>query len=136
MTALRMLIVDDDFMFTKMLPRLLHKRVARPQFDIVTAQTPDEAMEILGTQRFDLILCDFDLKSARTGLDVLRAASAEGNGAFRVLITGHPPRDVPDDGPVYDAFLDKPTTLREVVPPLLSIMHDLGFQVEASDAAG
>lgn len=130
METLRVLIVDDDLLFTQMLPRLLRGAFAKPTFDIVTANGPAKALETFHASTFDLVLCDYDLRAPQNGLDVLRGIAS--GAAVRVLMTGHAARELPKGHEdAYDAFLEKPMTLREVVRPLAEILEGrLGIAVE------
>ena len=122
---LRICIVDDDFLFTDMLPRLLRRTVTAPELAIVTARSPQDAREVLAKESFDVILSDFDLKTIETGLDVLQHAAKVAPGALRILLSGHLPHEIPRlDAPPYDAFVAKPMTLREMVPPLLALIAE------------
>src|SRR5581483_3700919 len=129
---LRVLIVDDDFLFSDMLPKLLVKSVAKPQIHALSARTPREALRLLEAQRFDVVLCDYDLRDGLSGFDVLRAALRAEGAPLRILISGHRPGEVPSmpEG-AFDAFLEKPMTLREVVPLFLDLLHErLGIEFE------
>ena len=129
---LRILVVDDDFLFTDMFPRLLRKTIRSPTLEIETAKDADEATRRLQAEAFDVVLCDFDLRAARSGLHVLADAARLERPPFRILLSGHTPREVgiPEEG-VMDAFLDKPMTLRELVPLLTRLLHErLGIEFE------
>ena len=52
------------------------------------ARGHEEAVELLRTHRYDLVLADHHLGSRRTGLDVLERATWEAPGATRVLMSG------------------------------------------------
>lgn len=132
---LRLLIVDDDFLFADMLPRLLRRRILKPALEMASATNAEDAMRRLDAERYHVLLCDYDLKASSTGLDVLAHAARQADGPFRILITGHSPREIPETGhQLYDAFLDKPMTLREVVPQLTTLLHArLGVGFETKD---
>ncbi|HET6404736.1 MAG TPA: response regulator [Candidatus Thermoplasmatota archaeon] len=135
---LRVLIVDDDFLFTDMLPRLLRKSIARPRLACEAARSVDQAMTLLATREFDVILCDYDLRTVETGLDVLRRATHVPSPPFRILVSGHARREIPPvpEG-VIEAFLEKPMTLREVLPLLTALLRDrLGVECEPPQPDG
>lgn len=117
---LRLLIVDDDFLFTKMLPRELRKSL--PDLDIACASSPDDAVGMLDAQAFDVVVCDYDLRALRNGLDVLGHAAKVAQPPFRILISGHSARDIPASTGIVDAFVPKPMTLRDIVPPLATLL--------------
>ncbi|MEA3202114.1 MAG: Response regulator receiver domain [Thermoplasmata archaeon] len=132
---LRLLIVDDDYLFADMLPRLLRKTIAKPALAVTSVRTVAEAAQRLAAEPFDVVLCDFDLREPQNGLDVLAHAARAPSPPFRILITGHSPREIPTppEG-VLDAFLDKPMTLREVVPLFTALLHErLGVEFEPHD---
>lgn len=135
-SELRLLIVDDDFLFADSLPRLLRKSFSRPPLAIAAARSPADALDLLAAERFDVVLCDFDLKAPQSGLDVLAQAARTNPDAFRILLSGHSPREIPQDpGAAYDAFLDKPMTLRAVVPRLAELLRArLGIEFEPAEA--
>lgn len=124
-SPLRICIVDDDFLFTQMLPRLLTRSLAAPEIVFYPARSFGEARELLAKQRVDVILSDYDLKTLETGLDVLEHAAQVAPEALRILISGHLPHELPEKGVrPYAAFVAKPMTLREMVPPLLAAISE------------
>lgn len=129
-SELRLLIVDDDFLFAEMLPKLLRKQIARPPLRIAAARSAEEGMRLARSEPFDVVLCDFDLRSRLTGVDVLGAVRAYGGSPLCILVSGNSPRGPPEapDG-TYDVFLDKPMTLREVVPLVVGVLRErLGIE--------
>ncbi len=67
-TTLRLLIVDDDDVVRDVL-RL--KLESRPEISLSEASSPEEALERVATQDFDLVLLDLRLLFGTEGLDVL-----------------------------------------------------------------
>lgn len=132
MTSLSLLIVDDDFLFTDMLPRQLAKSVAAPRMEVSTATSPRTGADLVRERHFDVLLCDYDLKATETGLAVLAVAASDAPRTLRVLITDHSLRDVeiPDAG-LVQALIEKPMTLREVVPMITDLFEQaLGIDVD------
>ncbi|WP_028313577.1 sigma-54-dependent transcriptional regulator [Desulfatibacillum aliphaticivorans] len=86
----RLLIVDDE-------PDMLHllKRSLEPDLDCVveTAASGLEAMEILGQDRFDLILADIKMPKM-DGLELLEKVQAQYPDQTMVMMTGHGSIDV------------------------------------------
>lgn len=130
--GLSLLIVDDDFLFTQQLPQLLKRSVARPSLEVAVAQSPQQATETLGAKPFDIVLCDYDLRAARTGIDVLADAAQVAPPPLRILMTGHAPREIEHARPgAYDALIEKTMTLREMIPLVAALIHErLGVAVE------
>lgn len=129
-SELRILVVDDDFLFSEMLPKLLRKSIAKPTLVVTGVASAEEGKRRLAAEAFDVVLSDFDLRSQETGVDVLEHAARAPKPPFRILMSGHSPRMIPKDG-ALDAFLDKPMTLRELVPLLTALLHErLGVEFE------
>ncbi|ACL04223.1 Two-component, sigma54 specific, transcriptional regulator, Fis family [Desulfatibacillum aliphaticivorans] len=86
----RLLIVDDE-------PDMLHllKRSLEPDLNCVveTAASGLEAMEILGQERFDLILADIKMPKM-DGLELLEKVQAQYPDQTMVMMTGHGSIDV------------------------------------------
>jgi response regulator RpfG family c-di-GMP phosphodiesterase len=107
MTAARpvLLIVDDEARILTALQRALR----RESYEILTAETPAEAMKLLDQHRVDVILSDHKMPGMN-GLALLAHASRKQPSAARVLITGWteevPPADLAAIG--VRALLPKP----------------------------
>jgi response regulator RpfG family c-di-GMP phosphodiesterase len=59
------------------------------EFDIESAGTVDEALMLLGTRNFDLLLSDQMLPGKKQGLDFLIEAMRRQPNARRILLTGY-----------------------------------------------
>ncbi len=79
----RLLLVDDEAQILAALRRSLR----REGYELVTAQTPREALERLQEQDFDAILSDHKMPGM-TGLELLERAAHLQPTAARLLITG------------------------------------------------
>jgi DNA-binding NtrC family response regulator len=77
------LIVDDEARILSALRRVLR----REGYEIVTAETIEEARRILETRRVDAILSDQKMPGS-TGVEFLREAMGRRPGAARMIITG------------------------------------------------
>ncbi|HET6404188.1 MAG TPA: response regulator [Candidatus Thermoplasmatota archaeon] len=130
--SLRVLIVDDDPLFTDMLPRLLLRSLASPRLEFACARDAAAAIRLLQERAFDVLLCDYDLRTHATGLDVLEIASSLPERPFRILFSGHAPQHIERPRKdVLDAFLDKPATLSGMVPLLATLLTErMGIEVE------
>ena len=80
----RILIVDDDRATCQFIEELL----AAPGREFVSSQDPADAVVRMREQPFDLLITDLNLNAARSGLDVLRAFTAEWPSAPVILISG------------------------------------------------
>lgn len=118
-----LLIVDDDPLMTDMLPRRMRK-VLRADVEIRTAASADEAMDIIRAIQPDVVLCDYNLRQLRTGLDVLREAETSAPRAARILFSGHAPGEIIGlAGASIHAYLEKPMQLDELIPPVLEAIR-------------
>ena len=64
--AMKILIIDDDLEFIDHVKFLLDG-----SFDVFTASSPSEAVNILSSDDIEALLLDIDLKAESTGLDLL-----------------------------------------------------------------
>lgn len=79
----RVLVVDDDPSICEGLRIMLQRTL-----DVTIAQSGEEALELLAAgAKYELVLCDLHMH-ATTGLDVLAAVAARGDGARLALMTG------------------------------------------------
>ena len=65
----RILVVDDD----RETCRFMHELLREPDREIEMAESPEDALALLGGGRFDLVLSDINLNADLSGLDLLRA---------------------------------------------------------------
>lgn len=59
------------------------------EFDVETASTYEEAIMLLGTHKFDVLLSDQMLPGKKQGLDFLAEAMRQQPDARRILVTGY-----------------------------------------------
>jgi len=78
-----LLIVDDEVRILTALRRVLRSE----RYEILTAETPTEALRLLDERRVDLILSDHKMPGM-SGLELLARASSKQPSAGRILITG------------------------------------------------
>lgn len=122
-----MLIVDDDPLMTDLLPRKLKRTLAGCR--ILTATTPDDGIRLAREARPAVVLSDYNLRAALTGLDVLDEVARIDPAIIRILFTGHARHEI---GPRLDrsdlhGFIEKPLRLDEMMQPLLDILRTRGF---------
>jgi two-component system, probable response regulator PhcQ len=102
----RILIVDDEINICNALRRSLRKE----GYDILVANEPAQALEILKTEKVDLVLSDH-LMPNMTGLEFLGIVRDRYPNSVRILLTGHADMETAikaiNDGQVY-RFLTKP----------------------------
>jgi DNA-binding NtrC family response regulator len=78
------LLLEDEALLTAALCGTLGN-----EFEIETATTSEEALLLLGTRKFDVLLCDQMLPGKRQGLDFLAEAMHQQPEARRILVTGY-----------------------------------------------
>ncbi len=110
----RILIVDDNATNR----RILAAQVARWQIEAVVAATPQEAIELLRGQHFDLGLFDYEMPEMN-GVELARHAASLGLLAGTRLVlsssTGIPQQEMLAGGTnPFETFLTKPTKLMQL----------------------
>lgn len=105
----RLLLVDDEPAILRSYALLLQSRPSLAGVEVATARTPAEAATALRAGGLALVLSDHDLRSAWTGVDVLREAAHLDPQARRVLVSGHEPATMERlvDGRIVQAFVPK-----------------------------
>jgi response regulator RpfG family c-di-GMP phosphodiesterase len=100
-----LLIVDDEARILTALRRVLRSE----SYEILTAETPAEALQLLDERSVDLVLSDHKMPGM-SGLELLARAALKQPSAGRILITGWteevPPADLAAIG--VRALLPKP----------------------------
>ncbi|MHB8585020.1 MAG: response regulator [Thermoplasmatota archaeon] len=124
---LRILIIDDDDLMTQLFPRRLEKALPPLNVAIETAGSPTEGIELLRSKRYDVILCDYNLRAERTGLDVLEEARQLAADSVLILFSGHNASEIPGlKDRELDGFVEKPLRLDDMLPPLVAILEARG----------
>jgi DNA-binding NtrC family response regulator len=81
----RILIVDDDRFFTKVLRIIL----TGENFQVNSAVSLAEARALLRETRFDVIISDLRMPDGDDGLSLLEQLRAEGNPVPFIMLTGY-----------------------------------------------
>jgi len=119
-----LLIVDDEARILTALRRVLRSE----SYEILTAETPAEALRLLDERRVDLVLSDHKMPGM-SGLELLARVSRKQPSAGRILITGWteevPPEELAAVG--VRALVPKPWDNEELKATLRAAL--------ASDAA-
>lgn len=128
MSTLTILLVDDDPLMLRMLvPRLERLEVDPPVGKVLSAQTPQAALQHLDAAEPGplAVLSDFNLKAALNGLQLLGEIRKRRPDSVRVLFSGYSDTqigDVTGDGAAH-AFLEKPLRIDELLAPLADAIH-------------
>lgn len=111
----KVLFVDDDTSILDSYHRILHGK-----FDVHTAEGAQQALELLETLPFPVVVSD--LKMAKTnGIELLRRVKQRYPATVRILLTGHADLEsaisAVNEGEVF-RFLQKPCAIEMVTKAL------------------
>jgi DNA-binding NtrC family response regulator len=82
----RLLFVDDEDSIRLTLPLVLQQR----GFEVKVAGSVAEAISIIQTQKFDVLLSDLNIGEAGDGFAVVRAARKVNQRCVTIILTGYP----------------------------------------------
>ncbi|MGC1274506.1 MAG: response regulator [Planctomycetaceae bacterium] len=107
----RLLIADDDFGVREVL-----RSIFEPFFELVEAESGDEAIDLIEHVRIDIALLDMHMPR-RTGLETLRVLKQVHVDAPGILVTAGATEELRRDAAAARAFqvLDKPIGKTELV---------------------
>ncbi len=113
----RVLVVDDEKQYCENLGLCL----SIEGYDVVTASTSDEAIDLGKDFQPDVLVADWMLRSDEDGLDVSRTLATQLPKLETVLITGYPSVELHSDAQRSKVFevLEKPFELED----FLSVVH-------------
>jgi len=80
----RIMVIDDDPHFLRVMQRLL----SGEQFEVVASSNPCEAVALLTSGSFDLIICDLRMPEC-DGLSLLQTIRNQGNATPVVILTAY-----------------------------------------------
>jgi DNA-binding NtrC family response regulator len=108
----RILIVDDD----RDTCRFIAEVLAAPGRDFELAAETDRALDLARSEPFDLVVCDINLNSSLSGLDVLRAFKAVNPSGQVLLVSGFGTLETAIEAVRAGAFdyISKPFDIEEV----------------------
>jgi DNA-binding NtrC family response regulator len=101
----RVLVIDDELSIRLALQMALEDAA----FEVDTVGTAEEALELRGVRRYDLLLVDKDLPGMN-GIELIRRLRADGDQVPVIVITGYASRASAIDALNLgvDAYLEKP----------------------------
>ena len=108
----KILIVDDD----RDTCRFIAEVLAAPGRDFELAAETDRALDLVRSEPFDVVVCDINLNSSVSGLDVLRAFKAVNPGGQVLLVSGFGTLETAIEAVRAGAFdyISKPFDIEEV----------------------
>jgi two-component system response regulator PilR (NtrC family) len=129
----RLLVIDDE----PDLRTLYELTLLREGYDIETAACVDEALQLLQSHRFGLVLTDMRLPDG-TGLDVIRYLEAQGRPEKTIVITAYGSAENAVSAlkaGAYD-YLTKPVDLKQFRSVVASALNDQRTSLPADSATG
>lgn len=114
----RILIVDDEIEVTDYLKEYFNQR----GFEVLTAVTGEEGLNLLISMHPSVVLLDIRLKESLSGVEVLRRAKARNTAAQIIMLTAVEDRNVAELARGLGAadYLTKPFVLRDLEEIVLS----------------
>lgn len=108
----RILIVEDEIEAADYLKEYFNGR----GFEVMTAATGEEGLNLLISQQPSLVLLDIRLGESLSGMEVLRRAKAKNAQADIIMLTAVEDRNVAElaRGLGASSYLTKPFVLREL----------------------
>jgi DNA-binding NtrC family response regulator len=109
----RILIIDDDPHFLRVLQRIL----SGEKFLVTATSNPCDAVDLLRSGNFDLIICDLRMPDC-DGLNLLQAIRSAGNEIPVIILTAYGEVDTYLEAMNAGAteYLNKPINSDELVP--------------------
>lgn len=89
----RVLVVDDEAAVLLTYRLILE----RQGYEVVACGTSVQAIEAIGRQKFDVVLCDYSLEEQHTGFEVISAARQYDSGVPAALLTGYATKETADE---------------------------------------
>jgi len=107
------MVVDDEVDFLETLVKRLQKR----NIDTVGVTSGEEALKVLGTKRFDVVILDVKMPGGIDGIETLREIKRHQPLTEVILLTGHGSVETSIEGMKMGAFdyLLKPIKLEELM---------------------
>jgi DNA-binding NtrC family response regulator len=117
----RILIVDDDMFFRTVITKLLTGH----GYDITSVQSGEDALELLKTKTFDLMISDVNM-APMDGMELLQKAQESYAHMGVIMLTGHDEIEIAIEAMKKGAFdfLVKPFQLNEL---FLTVQRSLGY---------
>jgi DNA-binding response OmpR family regulator len=108
----KILIVEDDVVFCKLLTRFL----AKNDFEVLDAQNGRDAFELIELNTFGLAILDYRLPDV-TGVDILSKIKSKNPESKVILITRYGDEAVAQEAETAgaDAFISKPLNPDELI---------------------
>jgi|SRR5580692_11600295 CheY-like chemotaxis protein len=113
MATTKILLVDDDEVLNNIMRGLLEHE----GFDVTVAGSAAEALKLISSERYDVLLSDLHMPGAADGLTVISAMRHLNPNAIALLLTGFPEMDIAAQAILRQA--DEIMIKREDLPALI-----------------
>lgn len=133
MSGAKILIVDDD----RSIADLLKLHLEEEGYAVLTAQSVDRALAIIGQEPVDLVMLDIRMPG-KDGFDFLRAVATH-HGRPRmpvVVMTGRGELESLVEGMAVDGFVNKPFEMPLVIKTVKQALESKKKAVYLADAGG
>jgi len=129
----RILIIDDDPHFLRVLQRILSSE----KFEVTASSNPCEAIELLRSNNFNLIICDLRMPDC-DGLNLLQAIRSGGNEIPVIILTAYGEVDTYLEAMNAGAteYLNKPIKSDELVQVVRSCLRKGNHRRNSKQANG
>ncbi|MDB4955478.1 MAG: response regulator receiver modulated PilZ sensor protein [Myxococcales bacterium] len=121
----RILVVEDSALMRDCMQLSAERYAHRPVRVVVdAAESADHALELLGRERYELLLVDLFLPGAMNGADLVRELRAREHGDMPIIgfsVGGITARDAFLEAGA-DLFLDKPVVIKDLFATLERLM--------------
>src|ERR1700729_3312784 len=89
MATTKILLVDDD----EILNTIMRSLLEREGFDVTVASSVAEALKLISSERYDVLLSDLHMPGAADGLTVISAMHHLNPKTIALLLSGFPEMD-------------------------------------------
>jgi DNA-binding response OmpR family regulator len=115
----RILIVDDEESVASMLKVVFETE----GYEVTTAGSAAQAVQLLGDHAFDVVLTDMKMESDASGFEVVRAVRERSRNTVVVILTAFPllAQDWRDAG--ADAALSKPSHMARLLATVTELLE-------------
>ncbi len=111
----RILIVDDEPSVLVTYQLILEQH----GFSVIGVSSTPAAMQALDANHFDVVVCDLQLETQRSGFDIIRAARARDATIPAILLTGYATTEAADEATRNGIIVVyKPVDVQEFLPML------------------
>jgi DNA-binding NtrC family response regulator len=117
----RILVVDDEVAILLAFKRLLR----RPQVDVDTSESLDEARKLIGDKPYDAVIADLRLSGTlgQEGFEIIQLVKEKNPGAHVALITAYGSHGIEERARALgaDFYFEKPVSVQNLNMILKSI---------------